>query len=514
MCAIHIRRSKTSNSIIDMSKTEFKDLIFYEIYPTSFYDSNNDGIGDLKGIEEKLNYVKELGCNAIWLNPFFKSPFFDGGYDVEDFFEVDSRFGTLEDFKSLVKSAHEKGIKIILDLVAGHASIRNKEFQRSTEAQRNEYYDLFTWNDSVWEWNPDFRLIGGLYPRSAEFLVNFFAHQPAFNYGFNIINRSWQMSYEDKRTYQAREYMLNVMRHWLSLGADGFRVDMADSLVKNDNEKDATIKVWQYMFSIIRKEYPNAYFVSEWSHPARALEAGFDADFVLDHWDTFYHQMVRSNENTRGVSSFNGGDNLNFVIQDMKWRFEEANKHHAYIALISGNHDTPRIADSLNLDRLKMFYLFQMAMPGTPFIYYGDELMMKTMPLDSKDGGYQRTGVRIPMIWDNNKKNHGFSNTDGETYLPFYDVNKTSVKDALEDNNSLYHFIKKLIAIRKDNSGLRSNELSIEENNRVIRISRGDNLKVILNLSDQSIKVDGEILIASKKIEDNMLQPYSGVIIK
>ena len=110
-----------------MSKTEFKDLIFYEIYPTSFYDSNNDGIGDLKGIEQKLDYVKDLGCNAIWLNPFYKSPFFDGGYDVEDFFDVDPRFGTIDDFKFLIKKAHEKGIKIILDLVAGHASIKNKE---------------------------------------------------------------------------------------------------------------------------------------------------------------------------------------------------------------------------------------------------------------------------------------------------------------------------------------------------------------------------------------------------
>lgn len=497
-----------------MSKKEFKDLIFYEIYPTSFYDSNSDGVGDLKGIEEKLDYVKELGCNAIWLNPFFKSPFFDGGYDVEDFFNVDPRFGKLEDFKSLTKVAHEKGIKIIVDLVAGHASIKNKEFIKSAEAKRNEYSDLFIWNDSVWEWNSDFRLIGGVYPRNAEFLVNFFAHQPAFNYGFNVINRDWQMSYEDKRTYQAREYMLNVMRHWLSLGADGFRVDMADSLVKNDNEKEATIKVWKYLFSIIRKEYPNTYFVSEWSHPERALEAGFDADFVLDHWGNFYHYMVRSNENTRGTSSFNGGDNLEFVIQDMKWRFEQAIKHNAYIALISGNHDTPRIVDSLDIDRLKMFYLFQMGMPGNPFIYYGDELMMKTMPLDSKDGGYQRTGVRIPMIWDNSKKNHGFSDTDGETYLPFYDVNKICVEDAIKDNNSLYHFIRRLISLRKDNSGLTSNELSIEENNRIIKIGRGDGLRIILNLSNDEYRINGEILISSKNIEDNMLKPYSGVIIK
>ncbi|MBR0295577.1 MAG: glycosylase [Bacilli bacterium] len=497
-----------------MSRQEFKDLVFYEIYPTSFYDSNNDGIGDLKGIELKLDYVKELGCNAIWLNPFFKSPFFDGGYDVEDFFDVDPRFGNIEDFKSLIKTAHEKGIKIILDLVAGHASIKNKEFQKSTEPKRNEYSDLFVWNDSVWEWNPNFRLMAGIYQRSGAFLVNFFAHQPAFNYGFNIIDRPWQMSYEDPRTYQAREYMLKVMRHWLGLGADGFRVDMADSLVKNDNEKDATIKVWKCMFSIIRKEYPNAYFVSEWSNPSRALEAGFDADFVLDHWDNFYHHMVRSNENTRGKSLLNGSDDFEYVIKDMKYRFEEANKHDAYIALISGNHDTPRIADSLDLNRLKMFYLYQLSMPGTPFIYYGDELMMKTMPLDSKDGGYQRTGVRIPMVWNNQDKYHGFSNTKGETYLPFYDVNKVSVEDAIKDEESLYNFIKRLIALRKENSGLRTSNLAIKEDKKVIEITRGDNLKVVLNLSNNDYKVEGNILIASQDVKDNLLPSFSGAIIK
>ena len=497
-----------------MSKTEFKDLVFYEIYPTSFYDSNNDGIGDLKGIELKLDYVKELGCNAIWLNPFFKSPFFDGGYDVEDFYDVDPRFGTLDDFKSLIKTAHEKGIKIILDLVAGHASIKNKEFQKSAEAKTNEYSDLFIWSDSVWEWNPNFRLMAGIYPRNGAFLVNFFAHQPAFNYGFNVIDRPWQMSYEDPKTYQAREYMLNVMRFWLGLGADGFRVDMADSLVKNDNDKQATIKVWQYMFSIVRKEYPNAYFVSEWCHPQRALYAGFDADFVLDRWDTFYHLMVRSNENTKGTCLFNGGDNLDLVINDMKWRFTEAKKHNAYLALVSGNHDTPRIADTLDFNKLKLFYLFQMSMPGTPFVYYGDELAMKTMPLDSKDGGYQRTGSRIPMIWNNSEKNHGFSHTNGETYLPFYDANKISVEDAIKDKNSLYHFIKALIRLRKENEELTSSDLDIQSHDSIIEISRGGSFKTILNLSSNSYRINGNVLISSKEIKDNLLEPFTGVIVK
>ena len=498
-----------------MSKKEFKDLVFYEIYPTSFYDSNNDGVGDLKGIEEKLEYVKDLGCNAIWLNPFYKSPFLDGGYDVEDFFEVDPRFGTRDDFVSLCRKAHCLGIKIIVDLVAGHASTKNKEFQRSAEAKRNDYSDLFVWNDSVWEWNPNFRLMAGLYPRSGAFIVNFFAHQPAFNYGFNNIDRPWQMSYKDERTFQAREYMINVMRCWLSLGADGFRVDMADSLVKNDPEKDATIEVWKYMFSKIRKEYPDAYFVSEWSNPAQSLEAGFDADFVLDHWDNFYHLLVRSSENTRGINAFNGGADINHIIYDMKYRFEEANKHNAYIALISGNHDSPRIADLLDKQRLRMFYLFLYSMPGTPFIYYGDELAMKTMPLDSKDGGYQRTGVRIPMIWNDKLPYHGFSKTKGETYLPFYnEVNKLSVERASRDDNSLYNFIKKMINVRKENKELTSAIFDVKDEGRVLIFDRGNNVKVILNLSENDYPLDGKIIISSEKEAGKSLSPFTAAIIR
>ena len=492
---------------------DHKDLIFYEIYPTSFYDSNGDGIGDLKGIELKLDYVKELGCNAIWLNPFYKSPFKDGGYDVEDFFDVDPKFGNLDDFKSLIKSAHEKGIKIIIDLVAGHASIKNREFIESAKAERNEYSDLFVWNDSVWEWNRDFRLISGIYDRNAAFLVNFFAIQPGFNYGFKDINRPWQMSYKDERTFQARNYMLNVMRHWLKLGADGFRVDMADSLVKLDEDKSATIEVWKWMFNIIRKEYPNAYFVSEWSNPWRALEAGFDADFVLDHWENFSHLMLRSNKNTCGVSLFNGGNDVDKIVEDMKKRFNEAEKHNSYIALISGNHDTERIANSLDIDKLKMFYMFLYSMPGTPFLYYGDELMMKTMNLPSKDGGYQRTGSRIPMVWDNESPNHGFSTTKGETYLPFYDENKISVVEAKKDKNSLYNFIKRMIEIRKNNAVLTSYSLDITNEGRLIIIKRG-NLKLYLNCTDNDYEFKGDVIISSKELANKKLPPYAAVLVK
>ena len=492
---------------------EFKDLIVYEIYPTSFYDSDHDGTGDLQGITAKLDYIQELGFNALWINPFYVSPFRDGGYDVADFFDVDPRFGTLEDFKGLIAQAHARNMKVFLDLVAGHASVDNKEFRRSAEAQRNECSDLFIWNNSVWDLEPGYRLISGMYPRHGCYLVNFFAHQPAFNYGFNRVEHSWQMSYRNERTQQARNYILDVMRFWLGLGADGFRVDMADSLVKNDEDKSATIEVWQSLFSTIRKEYPDVFFVSEWSDPARALAAGFDADFVLDHWDNFYHRLVRSTKNTRGISVFNGGGDLSFTLRDMQYRFNEAEKHGACLSLISGNHDSPRIADFLEEDRLRMFYLLLFALPGIPFVLYGDELGMKTADLPSKDGGYQRTGTRIPMIWDDSEPHHGFSDTEGETYLPYCGINRVSVMSACGDEGSLYHYIRKLIQLRKETEGLKEPHTDITEKNRVLHFTRGEDIELVLNLSEEEVPLLGEVLFVSREITDG-LPPYTGALVR
>lgn len=476
-------------------------MIVYEIYPISFCDSNNDGIGDLNGIASKLEYIQSMGFNAIWLNPFYRSPFKDGGYDVEDFFDVDPCFGTMNDFKKLADKAHKLGIKIIVDLVAGHAALSNPDFLESAKAERNDKSDLFIWNDNPWDKGSN--MISGMFDRHGCYMVNFFAHQPAFNYGFNRIDHpSWQMSYKDKRTFKTREYMLRVMRYWLDNGADGFRVDMADSLVKNDDDKTATIEVWNWMFRKIRKEYPDAFFVSEWSYPERSFKAGFDADFVLDHWDNFYHRLFRSNSSTRGTSVINGNNDVKFTIKDMRNRFNEAEKHKAYLALISGNHDTWRIANYLDHKQLKMFYMFLFCMPGIPFVLYGDEIEMKTIHIPSKDGGYQRTGTRLPMIWNDNKPYHGFTK-DSEPYLPFFKENTFSVKQAVKDKESIYNFIRALTALRKEISDLSDPHVEIKEKNRVFIFKRGKHL-LIMNMSDKEYAFKGEVIISSDKFEGKL----------
>lgn len=494
-----------------MNREKNKNLIFYEIYPTSFYDSNCDGIGDLEGVRQKLPYLKDLGINGIWLNPCFKSPFMDGGYDIEDFYDIDPKFGTLKDLKNLLDSAHKLGIKIILDLVPGHASESNKDFLESAKPERNDKSDLFIWNKSVWENEPGYRLIAGRHQRNGAFMVNFFAHQPAFNYGFNNIeHHSWQIYYKDERVLQARHYMIDVMRFYLKMGADGFRVDMADSLVKNDPDKSATIDVWRYIFNVVKKEFPDAFLVAEWSNPHQAFAAGFDCDFVLDHWDNFYHRLVRSTKESRGVAVLNGGD-LSHFIRDLNERVYVARESDGLLGLISGNHDTPRVKNFVDEQRLRLFYLILFSLPGVPFILYGDEIMMETANIASKDGGFARTGSRTPMQWDDSD-NAGFSNTKGELYLPVFKANKNNLKDMLEDKNSFYYFLKELIKIRKDDEDLLSNDYDLMEYNRVITIKRG-NKRLVINLTNNNINIDGEVIISTSK-EKSILTPYTGALLK
>lgn len=492
-----------------MRNEEFKDLIFYEIYPTSFFDSNNDGVGDINGITLKLDYIKELGFNALWINPFYLSPFKDGGYDIVDHKEIDPRFGTLVDFKNLLNEAHKRNIKVCIDLVPGHTSEEHPFFLRSGEEAHNEYSDMFIWTNDVWNYNPKYKLISGRHPRNGNYMVNFFSFQPALNFGFkDIDDPSWQMSYKDERTFKARNYICDVIIYWLKVGVDGFRVDMADSLVKNDDNKEATIEVWNYIFGVVKAKFAHAFFVSEWCNPWQAFKAGFDSDFVLDHWDNFYHAFIRADEYSNGPSVLNGGD-LSFFINDLKARYEASINEGGYLAYISGNHDVLRLTHYASIDKIKIYYMLMFFLPGIPFIYYGDEIGMGYKKLANKDGGYQRVGSRTPMQWDHTV-NDGFSKAK-ELYLPVNTASSITVEDNLNDENSLYYFVKELIKIRKNNEDLKGKYMEINENNRVININRGA-LSLIINLSNDDINLDGDVVISLGK--GKTLNPYQSAIIK
>ena len=174
--------------------TWLKNAVFYEIYPQSFYDTNGDGIGDLQGIIEKLDYIKSLGCNAIWINPCFESPFMDAGYDVSDYCKIAPRYGTNEDAKKLFDEAHKRGIRILLDLVPGHTSDKHKWFEQSKQPEPNEFSDRYVWTGNAFDYPEGFRMMSGMSDRDGNYIVNFFNSQPALNYGFEQRDYAWQLA--------------------------------------------------------------------------------------------------------------------------------------------------------------------------------------------------------------------------------------------------------------------------------------------------------------------------------
>ena len=371
------------------------DSVFYEIYPQSFYDTNGDGIGDINGIIEKLDYVKGLGCNAIWLNPVYDSPFMDAGYDVRDYKKVAPRYGTNDDLVRLFDEAHKKGMKILLDLVPGHTSDTHPWFLESKKAQKSEYTNRYIFTKSVWDAPPQYRMMCGICERDGNYLVNYFSSQPALNYGFHeITHPEWQLPCDHPDCLATVEAIKDIMRFWLDKGADGFRVDMADSLVKNDDEKVATAKIWRGIREMLDKDYPEAAMVAEWCNPERAINnAGFHMDFYLDHYGNGYSRLFRygDDEGNKGIFNPNGkGDIKNFTDEYLP--AYELSKNNGYISFMTNNHDMPRMTHYFGMDAIKLAYAMIFTMPGVPFLYYGDEIGMQ---------GYGDPFCRQTYPWDN-----------------------------------------------------------------------------------------------------------------
>lgn len=428
------------------------NAVFYEIYPQSFMDSNGDGIGDLRGIIEKLDYVRELGCNAIWLNPCFESPFLDAGYDVSDYCRIAPRYGTNEDARRLFAEAHRRGMHVLLDLVPGHTSWDHPWFKESMKAARNQYTDRFVWTGSVWEEPVGYGALRGISERDGCCAVNYYTHQPALNYGFYQPDKPWQQAMDAPGPMATREAMKEVMRFWLGMGCDGFRVDMAGSLVKNDQEGKGTIALWQDIRDFLDREFPEAAMVSEWGDPDKSLQGGFHMDFLLPWGPTHYNDLFRCEH-----PFFAGeGDASAFVEKYMASYRETDGK--GLICIPSGNHDIDRLSRRIPGEKLKLAFAFLLTMPGAPFIYYGDELGMRYLEnLPSVEGGYGRTGSRSPMQWDHST-NAGFSSAGPEDlYIPLDpEADRPTAASQQADPRSLWNEVKRLIALRLAHPALQS----------------------------------------------------------
>ncbi|MDR1470443.1 MAG: hypothetical protein LBT00_14265 [Spirochaetaceae bacterium] len=443
--------------------------VFYEIYPQSFYDSNGDGIGDLEGIVRKLDYIKGLGCNALWINPCFDSPFKDAGYDVRDYKKIAPRYGTNDDAKRLFQAAHEKGIKVLLDLVPGHTSEEHEWFTESAKSNpAAEYRNRFIWTDHPFKRAENLGFIGGETERPATYIVNFFKCQPALNFGFLKPAEGWQLPMDHPDCVATREAIKDVMRFWLDAGCDGFRVDMAGSLVKHDDQdKSGTCALWRNIRAMLDADYPEAAIVAEWSCPKQAIAGGFHADFLLDFAESAggYRSILRdyqTDEDNHIISadtSFFKKDGNHDIRRFLSEYFDhyEKTKDRGFVSLVTCNHDTIRVRYNLEPDELALAYAFIFTMPGVPFLYYGDEIGMRYLNLPTKEGGYFRTGSRTPMQWDGGA-NLGFSTAAADKlYLPVDPApDAPTVERAENDPTSLLHIVRSLLKLRRENPDLQA----------------------------------------------------------
>ena len=464
------------------------DAVFYEIYPQSFKDTNSDGIGDFNGIREKLDHIKELGCNAVWMNPCFESPFGDAGYDVSDYYKTAPRYGTNDELKKLMDEIHVRGMHILLDLVPGHTSIGHRWFRESMKAEDNAYTDRYVWTDSIWETPEGPGALRGISDRDGSCLASFFSHQPALNYGYYRPEKPWQQAMDAPGPRATVAELKKIMRFWLTMGCDGFRVDMAHSLVKGDEDGRGTIELWKEIRAFLDEEFPEAVMVSEWGEPDKALAGGFHMDFLLHFGPSHYNDLFRCEEPY--FSGRGKGDVSEFVRRYRENYEKTAGK--GLICIPSGNHDMARLARTIHGDELKVAFAFLLSMPGAPFIYYGDEIGMRYVEgLTSVEGGYDRTGSRSPMQWDGSV-NAGFSLAGEEKlYIPLDPApDRPTVAGQTADPDSLYHEVRELIALRQAHPALKNRggiEFICAEKNAYpfvyLRSAEEERILVILNPS-------------------------------
>jgi glycosidase len=440
-----------------------RTAVFYEVYPQSFQDSNGDGIGDLPGVIQRLDYIRSLGCDAIWLNPCFESPFQDAGYDVSDYYRVAPRYGTNADLEQLFREAHERGMKVCLDLVAGHTSVEHPWFRASAQAQRSEWSDRYIWTDFVWRQAPaGMSVINGWAERDGGYVANFFAFQPALNFGFARPDpaQPWQLPVDHPACRANREEMKRIMRFWLDRGADGFRVDMAASLVKEDPDFAATMALWSEMRSMYDQEYPEAVLIAEWSDPERAILGGFHVDFLIHFNHPAYTSLFRAEPERDLFRHFDGLEHSFFdpagrgnirTFLDHYLPQLRTTREHGYIAVPTGNHDISRLSRHRAPADLRVAFVFLFTLPGVPYLYAGDEIGQRQVDgLVSKEGGYNRTGARTPMAWDDSPQ-AGFSTAPGDQlYLPLDpEPNAPHVAAQEADPDSLLHFVRRLLELRR-----------------------------------------------------------------
>ncbi len=394
----------------------YPNSIFYEIFVRSFNDSNGDGIGDINGVTEKLDYLKDLGIEAIWLMPINPSPSYHG-YDITDYYNINAQYGTLEDFKNLLKEAHKRNIKVIMDLVINHTSKDIPWFKDALASKDSPYRDWYIWADDKTNTNE----------------VGDWGQQLWHGYGKNkYYGVFWEgmpdLNYDNLKV---REKMIDIGDFWQKLGVDGFRLDAAKYIYShNKNKNYEWWKEFKNAMAIVNK---NVFIVGEvWDSPSvigpylkESLTSGFDFDL-----------------SSKIVASAKQEDDAGAVTYLTRVRDYYAKMNPNYIdSTFLTNHDMDRVMSVLggNVNHAKMAASLLLTLPGSPFIYYGEEIGM----LGAKPDEY----IREPMLWTNDPKGKGQTHWE----VPRYNNGKNAPSVEAEENdpNSLYHVYKSFIHLRR-----------------------------------------------------------------
>lgn len=554
-----------------MNKKWWKESVVYQIYPRSFMDSNGDGIGDINGITSKLDYLKELGINVIWLSPVYQSPNDDNGYDISDYQAIMEEFGTMEDFDRMLQAAHERGIKIMMDLVVNHTSDEHAWFVESRKSKENPYRDYYIWREgkngeAPNNWGSCFGGSAWEYDQATDmyFLHLFSKKQPDLN---------WDNE-------KVRKEVFDMMTWWLSKGVDGFRMDVISMISKVPELPDGT-KGEGALYGDFGPSVINGPHVHEYLQEMRSrVLSEFDTITVGETSGVTVEEAVKyaadDESELNMVFQFEQNDldngehskwNLKKIyLPDLKkilakWQTRLEGK--AWNSLYWNNHDQPRIVSRLGNDKeyrevsAKMLATCLHMMKGTPYIYQGEELGMTNVPFASLEEfrdiesinayhEYTENGIigeedmlkflcyksrdnaRTPMQWDNSA-NAGFSEA-----RPWIKVNpnytEINAQEQLNRDDSVFHYYQKLIALRKQKEIIvyGNFELLLPEDEDIFmytRVLEKEKLLVICNFSknERVVKLPdgfeaGDILITNYEnleISDELkLRPYEAIVIE
>jgi alpha-glucosidase len=398
----------------------WQKAVIYQIYPRSFQDGNGDGVGDLAGILRRLPYLAELGVDAIWLSPIFRSPMQDFGYDVADYCEIDPLFGTMAEFDALLKAVHAHELKLLLDLVPNHTSSDHPWFVESRSSRTNPKRDWYLWRDPATgggapnNWLSEFGGSAWTYDRTTRqyYYHAFLASQPDLNW----------------RNPEVRQAIHDVMRFWLRKGVDGFRIDVLWHLIKDDQFRDNPVNPdyrdgqpphWRLLptftsdrpevhdvvagLRTVAKEFGDALLIGEIYLPTARLMAYYGQELEGVQLP-FNFSLLETSWHARTIAS---------LIDD----YEAALPPRSWPNWVLGNHDRPRIATRVGLAQARVAAMLLLTLRGTPTIYYGDEIGLGDSvlraedvcdPLGKRIASLGRDGARGPMLWDSTKYG-GFS---------------------------------------------------------------------------------------------------------